>query len=90
MAIYNIASTVLVAGINFLTIPIFTRILDTDGFGIVNIYTAWVQICTIFVGLKADGSIGSAHANLKNDEQDDYQLSCLTMGLLSFVIILCR
>lgn len=88
MAIYNIASTVLVAGINFLTIPIFTRILDTDGFGVVNIYTAWVQICTIFVGMKADGSIGSAHANLQNDEQDDYQLSCLTMGLLSFVVIL--
>lgn len=88
MALYNIASTVLVAGINFITIPIFTRMLDTDGFGIVNVYTAWVQICTIFVGLKADGSIGSAHANLAKDEQDSYQLSCLLMGLLSFVVIM--
>ena len=88
MALYNIASTVLVAGINFITIPIFTRMLDTDGFGIVNVYTAWVQICTIFVGLKADGSIGSAHANLREDEQDSYQLSCLLMGLLSFAVIM--
>lgn len=88
MALYNIASTVLVAGINFITIPIFTRMLDTDGFGIVNVYTAWVQICTIFVGLKADGSIGSAHANLRGDEQDSYQLSCLLMGLLSFAAIM--
>lgn len=88
MALYNIASTVLVAGINFITIPIFTRMLDTEGFGIVNVYTAWVQICTIFVGLKADGSIGSAHANLREDEQDSYQLSCLLMGLLSFVVIM--
>ena len=88
MALYNIASTVLVAGINFITIPIFTRILDTDGFGIVNVYTAWVQICTIFVGLKADGSIGSAHANLREDEQDSYQLSCLLMGLLSFAVVM--
>lgn len=88
MALYNIASTVLVAGINFITIPIFTRILDTDGFGVVNVYTAWVQICTVFVGLKADGSIGSAHANLQEDEQDSYQLSCLLMGFLSFAVIL--
>lgn len=88
MALYNIASTVLVAGINFITIPIFTRMLDTDGFGIVNVYTAWVQICTIFVGLKADGSIGSAHANLREDEQDSYQLSCLSMGLLSFAVVM--
>ena len=88
MALYNIASTVLVAGINFITIPIFTRMLDTDGFGIVNVYAAWVQICTIFVGLKADGSIGSAHANLHEDEQDSYQLSCLLMGLLSFAVIM--
>ena len=88
MALYNIASTVLVAGINFITIPIFTRMLDTDGFGIVNVYTAWVQICTIFVGLKADGSIGSAHANLRENEQDSYQLSCLLLGLLSFIAIM--
>lgn len=88
MALYNIASTVLVAGINFITIPIFTRMLDTDGFGVVNVYTAWVQICTIFVGLRADGSIGSAHANLGEGEEDAYQLSCLLMGLLSFAVIL--
>lgn len=88
MALYNIASTILVAGINFITIPIFTRLLDTDGFGIVNIYTAWVQICTIFVGLKADGSIGSAYANLEQEEQDSYHWSILLMGLASFAVIL--
>lgn len=77
----------LVAGINFFTIPIFTRLLSTEEYGIVNVYTAWVQICTIFVGLKADGSIGSAKANLPENEQDSYHLSVLTLGLLSFVVI---
>lgn len=88
MAAYNIASTALVAGINFLTIPIFTRMLDTDGFGIVTVYTAWVQICAIFIGLKADGSIGSAHANLPEEEQDSYHWSILLMGCASFAVIL--
>lgn len=88
MALYNILSTVIVAGINFFSIPIFTRMLSTSGYGIVTVYTAWVQICTVFVGLKADGSIGSAQANLPEDEQDGYQLSILGLGGFSFIVIL--
>lgn len=88
MALFNILSTVLVAGINFFTIPVFTRVLSTEGYGIVNVYTAWVQICTVFVGLKADGSVGSAKANLPEDEQDSYHLSVLVLGLLSFAVVM--
>ena len=85
MVTFNVLSTVIIAGINFFTIPIFTRMLNTDGYGIVNVYVAWVQIATVFVGLKADGSIGSASANIEKDEQDAYQLSCMILGTLSFV-----
>jgi O-antigen/teichoic acid export membrane protein len=85
MALYNIISTILVAGINFITIPIFTRMLNTDGYGVVSVYTAWVQICSVFVGLKADGSIGSAKANLPEEEQDSYHMSILMLGITMFV-----
>ena len=84
MAILNISSTFLVAGINFITVPIFTRMLNTDGYGLVNVYVAWVQICTIFVGLKAEGSIGSAQANLPPEEQEPYQFSVLMMTVAVF------
>lgn len=88
MALYNILSTVIISSINFFSIPIFTRMLSTNGYGIVTVYTAWVQICTVFVGLKADGSIGTARANLRDEEQDGYQLSILVLGAFSFFIIL--
>ena len=88
MALFNILSTAIVAGINFITVPIFTRMLDTGGFGIINVYSAWVQVCTIFVGLQANGSIASAQANLLDEEQDSYQLSILVMSLIPFGIIL--
>ena len=89
MALFNIASTVLIAGINFITIPIFTRMLDTAGYGIVNVYVAWVQICVVLVGLKADGSIGSAKANLPDEEQDSYHFSILMMSLAVFAVLFC-
>lgn len=88
MALFNILSTVIIAGVNFFTIPIFTRILDTDGYGIVNVYTAWVSIFVVFIGLKADGSIGSAKANLADDEQDSYHFSILALATLAFVAVL--
>lgn len=88
MALFNILSTVIIAGVNFFTIPIFTRMLDTDGYGIVNVYSAWVSIFVVFVGLKADGSIGTAKANLPESEQDSYQLSVLVLSTASFLVIL--
>lgn len=87
MALFNILSTVIIAGVNFFTIPIFTRMLDTDGYGIVNVYSAWVSIFTVFVGLKVDGSIGSAKANLPEDEQDSYQFSVLSLSTVAFLVI---
>lgn len=87
VASLNIVSTIIVAGISFFTIPIFTRLLDTDGYGVVTIYEAWVQIFVIFIGLKADGSIGSAQANLDEKEQESYQYSVLLLSLISFSVV---
>lgn len=86
-ALFNILSTVIIAGVNFFTIPIFTRMLDTDGYGVVNVYSAWVSIFVVFIGLKADGSIGTAKANLPEKEQDSYQLSILALSTVSFLVI---
>lgn len=84
MVVFNVLSTVIIAGINFFTIPVFTRLLDTSGYGLVNIYTAWVQISTILVGLKIDGTIGSASSNLPSKEHGPYQYSITVLALLVF------
>ena len=88
VALLNISATFIVAAINFITIPIFTRMLDTDSYGVVSLYIAWVQIFTVFIGLKCDGSIASAKANLPDEEQDSYQFSIMLLSLISFGVIL--
>lgn len=87
IAFFNILSTVIVAGVSFFTIPVFTRILSTDAYGVVSIYEAWTQIFIIFIGLKVDGSIASASANLNDEEQDSYQFSVLMLSVLSFTVL---
>lgn len=88
LASLNILSTVITAGIAFFTIPVFTRLLDTDGYGVYSLYNTWVNIFAIFVGLRAEGSIGPAQANLPEEEQDSYQFSVLLMSCVSFAAIL--
>lgn len=88
LASLNILSTILVSGINFFTIPVFTRLLSVEDFGLVSIYVTWVQIFTIFVGLQTAGSIGTASAQLPDEEQDSYQFSVLAMSLVWFLIVL--
>lgn len=88
MALFNILSTGIVGAVSLFTVPIFTRVLDQDAYGLTSVYTAWVQIFSVVVGLQVSGSIGSAYANLREDEQDSYQLSILILALASFVVTL--
>ncbi len=37
-------------GLAFLTIPIFTRLLTTTDYGLINTYTSWTSIITLFIG----------------------------------------
>ena len=45
--------------IAFITIPIFTRMLSTSEYGILNTYTSWVSIFAIIVGLSLGQTLRS-------------------------------
>ena len=38
-------------GISFITVPIFTRIMSTEDYGLYSIYISWYSIMTIFATL---------------------------------------
>lgn len=44
-------SSFAVNGINYLTTPIFTRLMSTSEFGVVGVYNTWLQIIIIFASL---------------------------------------
>ena len=68
----------------FLTIPIFTRLLTTSEYGIVNTYLAWVQIATIVAELSLHNSFRKAYADYRQDF-DAYCASTLRLGGLLFL-----
>lgn len=69
----------------FLTIPIFTRLLSTYDYGVVNTYLSWVSILTVIVGLSLGSSLRSAHTDYK-DSLDEYISSIFFLSSFSFLV----
>lgn len=76
-----------IKGVNFFTIPIFTRILTVNDYGVNSIYLTWSSILAIFMGLGIQGTIGSAKSNLNEKEYREYLSSTLFLATISFLII---
>lgn len=81
-AVFNILGPIILNGISFFTIPIFTRLLGPEQYGVVAVYTTWVGIFSIVFGLQVQGSIGTAMVYFKKEEMKSYLSSILIMGLL--------
>lgn len=81
-AIFNILGPVLLNGISFFTMPIFTRLLGPAQYGIVAVFNTWVGIFSIIFGLQVQGSIGTAKAHLGDESIKEYLSSILLVGLL--------
>ena len=73
-------------GILFLTIPIFTRLMPQNDYGIVNTYLSVVSIITIIVGLSLGSSIRHAYMDYRADIKN-YMTSIFQISSFSFLII---
>lgn len=65
-------SNVLLKGISFITLPIFSRLLTPSEYGIVSIYHSWVTILSIFCTLTLWGGIFNISLVKFPNERDKY------------------
>ena len=57
---------VLIKGIAFITTPIFTRLLTTDEFGVLNTYLSYEAIMAVIIGFQFAASLKSAKIEFEN------------------------
>lgn len=81
-AFFNILGPVILNGISFFTIPIFTRLLGTENYGIYTIYSTWVNVITILVGLQIMGTIGVANVRMDKTDCEKYYSSITFLILI--------
>ena len=78
---------VLVRGISFLSLPIFSRIMTTDQFGVYNVFVSYEAILYVVIGCAIHSSMQSANIEFKN-RIDDYASSVSLIYILNAVVLL--
>ena len=81
-SLWYLISNIVLKGLGFLTVPIFSRMLSKEEFGYYNNFVAWLSILTIVATLSLSTSLIRARFDFK-DDMDSYVSSNLILGSLS-------
>lgn len=88
-SLWFVLSTVLLKGISFITVPIFTRIMDTEQYGIYSVYLTWCEIFTIIgtFGFESCAYM-SVLTKFKGKDKDEAEASLLELSFVLTTILL--
>lgn len=82
--IYTLGA-VLIQGLSFFTMPIYTRIISQEVYGQYSLYNSWVTLIGIFIGIQTVGSLSIAKVKYA-DEYDRYAAHALSVSTLVFAV----
>lgn len=89
IAIINIASISIVSLLGFISGPIFSGMLGTDGYGIFSVYMVWVNLSRMIFSLGAENAIPQASVDFDSIEQKKYHSSVFSLGTISYLLFSC-
>ena len=70
----------------FITVPIFTRLLNTADYGVTTTYLSWISILSVIITLSLGNSVRNAVSDYSKDI-DGYISSIFALGTISGLII---
>lgn len=83
---FNLLGPIILNGINFFTIPIFTRILGTENYGVYTIYASYLSILVILMGLQTQSIIAPTSIYYDGENRDKCFSNALTISLVSSLL----
>lgn len=88
-SLWFVLSTVFLKGIAFITVPIFTRIMDTVQYGIYSVYLTWCEIFTIIgtFGFESCAYM-SVLTKFEGKDRDEAESSLLELSFLLTTVLL--
>ena len=78
---------ILIKGINFLVLPIFSRLMTTEEFGIYNVFISYDAILFVIIGMALHSSVKSANIRFK-DHIDEYISSVSLIYIFNTAILI--
>lgn len=78
--LYSIGN-ILIQGMGFFTLPIYTRLMPKEAFGSFNLFLSWVSILAIILGCQTAGTLSIAKLKYASD-YDAYSSHAMSVSLL--------
>jgi len=75
----------LIQGLSFITLPIYTRVMTQEDYGNYNLYGSWVGIFSIFIGLQITGSFSIAKIKYENRFKE-YIATSTSVATIFFIL----
>lgn len=85
--IINAISAGLLNGISMIMMPVYSYLLGTEVYGLSSVYTTWVTILSIVIGLQVSSSIGVAQKDFSANEQLVFQANGIYVGFLMCIVL---
>lgn len=85
---FSIVGTFLIKAVNFISIPIFARMLSVQDFGSVNIFMTYVSMLVIILGLDFHGAVSKGQLEFEKDAHGFMSVGLFFTMIFSAVIIL--
>ena len=79
-------ASIVSAGIQYITTPLYTRLLTSDEFGVVSVFLTWTQIFSILATFNLGAGVFNNGMLDYPDKRDEYSFSML---ILSNIITVC-
>lgn len=86
IALFNFLSILLLQGISFISAPLFSRLLSTEGYGNLSSFSIWANVLSTVLSLQTGVTIANARVEFPEEEQRAYQSSVMCLSMLSFAI----
>lgn len=84
----SLIATFLIKGLNFISIPIFSRIMTTEEYGDANLFITYVSIFTVLVGLDFYAAVAKGQLEFK-DKKDSFMSVGVVSTFIVMLIFLC-
>lgn len=84
--IWYTVGNICIKGLSFFSLPIFTRLLSSEDFGIYNVYLSYENILYVIIGFGISGTVKIAYFDYK-ERFNDYMSSIISLTVFIALII---
>ncbi|MDO4841100.1 MAG: oligosaccharide flippase family protein [Phoenicibacter congonensis] len=86
-AIWFAICSVITKCISMITVPIFTRLMTTEQYGVYSVYNSWLQMVTVVATLRLDYAVFNKGMSKFPEERDTYTVSMQTFTSIIVVFL---